>query len=388
MRRSASAPLPPPPPAPLPRRRRTVKSDGVLYYDPSSSWPDGVLCNALHHEISGSDDGADAQTFVESDPARPPRRLRLARRAALVVVFGCAAVVPSEMIMKRDPKGMTIMTCAFHVYTLCAVYLARGSSPLRDRQIPGKYHAALVATAVLYNELQTATFALGMPMALVLVVKNAGLVVQMVAGRVILRETYSARQVASALVVTVGVIITVRASRPAPRADAPGDEAALSARALLPCALLVASLISRAIGNVIQQVAFREFGSHTLEVLFYQSLLGLPFVLVASGRGLVGQLVTWTTASPTLWLHLALTIGATFYTTRCCSDVVGMSSSVFLNLVLTAQRFVSIVLSSCVLNAPPYPPPNMWAGAVCVILGSVAFVIAPKRPPPSKEKSS
>ena len=196
---------------------------------------------------------------------------------------------------------------------------------------------------------------------------------------------YSARQTASALVVTAGILITVRVSRP-PRADE-SDEAALSARTLLPCALLVGSLLCRALGNVVQQVAFREFGSHTLEVLFYQSLLGLPFVLAGSGPGLVGQLVTWTTASPTLWLHLALTIGATFGTTRCCSDVVGMSSSVFLNLVLTAQRFVSIVLSACVLNAPPYPPPKMWLGAACVVLGSVAFVIAPKRPPPSKQKA-
>ena len=63
---------------------------------------------------------------------------------------------------------------------------------------------------------------------------------------------------------------------------------------------------------------------------------------------------------------------------QACAEVVGLSSSVMLNLILTLQRFISIVISACIFNAPPYPPLMMWLGAALVIAGCINYVIVPK----------
>eukprot|EP00961_Rhodomonas_salina_P234040 3162560-Rhodomonas_salina.2 len=51
-----------------------------------------------------------------------------------------------------------------------------------------------------------------------------------------------------------------------------------------------------------------------------------------------------------------------------------------LNVVLVLQRFLSILASSCYFNAPPYPPPLMWAGSLLVVVGCVGYVLAPSPP--------
>ena len=46
------------------------------------------------------------------------------------------------------------------------------------------------------------------------------------------------------------------------------------------------------------------------------------------------------------------------------------------SLVLTVQRFLSLVFSAAVLNSPPAPPNSLWVGSGMVLLGSCLYILA------------
>ena len=80
---------------------------------------------------------------------------------------------------------------------------------------------------------------------------------------------------------------------------------------------------------------------------------------------------------PMMWVYLTASMVLTYVATKASAEVVGLSTPVVLNLVLTLQRFVSIVTSAVIINAPPYPPVSMWVGAGLVLAGCVMYVLAP-----------
>ena len=263
-------------------------------------------------------------------------RRKLILPSLIVIASGCAAVVPTELIVKRDPHGMQLVTLANYLYTIGSAFAAAGPSLITRRRIPLAYHVALVVAAYGYNELQVwslrrrrlvvvvvvssssssssrhrrrrrwfvvacrlflfslvlslspsssrvrsrsdrrhrrrwrntrgalhpssprhfraqnRAFERGLPMHLVLVIKNGGLLCQMLVGAAVLGERYSARQAAAALAVTVGILATVGAAATAKTAAAPpepGDDETAAA-----ALLLVGAMMARALGNAVTQI--------------------------------------------------------------------------------------------------------------------------------------
>ena len=58
-----------------------------------------------------------------------------------------------------------------------------------------------------------------------------------------------------------------------------------------------------------------------------------------------------------------------------CADVCEFGC-VQASLVLTVQRFLSLVFSAAVLNSPPAPPNSLWVGSGMVLLGSCIYILA------------
>ena len=56
--------------------------------------------------------------------------------------------------------------------------------------------------------------------------------------------------------------------------------------------------------------------------------------------------------------------------------LVGEASALAATMVITLQRFASLVFSATVLS-PAYPPASLWAGICLVALGSVGYLGAP-----------
>ena len=86
---------------------------------------------------------------------------------------------------------------------------------------------------------QNIAFRLGMPMSIVLVLKNGGLVAQMLVGTFLLGERYHLRQVLAAAAVTIGIVVSVRGDAPA------SDGGAVSYGVVLPTAVLVLATLLR-----------------------------------------------------------------------------------------------------------------------------------------------
>ena len=111
---------------------------------------------------------------------------------------------------------------------------------LFDHEIPIRTHLRLVVAQFAYMQGQNIAFRLGMPMSIVLVLKNGGLVAQMLVGTFLLGERYHVRQVLAAAAVTIGIVVSVRG-------DAPASDggAAVSYGVVLPTAVLVLATLLR-----------------------------------------------------------------------------------------------------------------------------------------------
>mmetsp|Transcript_14311 Transcript_14311/g.44268 ORF Transcript_14311/g.44268 Transcript_14311/m.44268 type:complete len:284 (+) Transcript_14311:742-1593(+) len=249
-----------------------------------------------------------------------------------------------------------------------------------EREIPLATHLRLVVAAYAYYQGQNLAFALGMPMHLVLVLKNGGLLSQLLVGYVLLDEHYSLRQVLAALVVTAGIVVALYDQLR--NAEAGGDAA------YLPTGVLVGAMLFRSLGNEWTKRAFAAHGRHYNEVLFYQHFLGLPVVL-ASWRALLNTATAWTALEPRMWFLLAAHLVGNFVCTQAATRVVA-ASTMALNVVLCVQRFISIALSATALAKEGAAPPgaDLWIGAVLVTAGVFAFATAPRRAPSLLAKSS
>jgi hypothetical protein len=383
-----------------------------------------------------------------------------------VVVFGCLSVIPVEFMLRRDPSAMEAITVSNYAFcVLEGLFSAGPAALLGARRIPLSVHAGIFFTALVYNVAQNKAVELGLPLALVLLLKNSQLLFQMLANALVSGEVYNARHGAAALAVTVGVclaIFSTSSSSSSSSSSSPTSSWGGKERPTAPavfagaCLCMVAANAARSLSNIGTQKAFARFGPATAEKVWYEHALGLPLLLLLGGGGGGGRsgssgggsdhatrLTSWTfdhvvdvgawlrslhttttttttatamdaaaaTASgsgaafthllqallsslaylasylpanfPVLWWYLFLSMVFTFLCTRACARVMLLSDSVFLSLVLAVQRFVSIAFSAGVVNAPPYPPAQMWFGALLVAAGCIFFI---HLPPPQKGK--
>ena len=111
------------------------------------------------------------------------------------------------------------------------------------------------------------------------------------------------------------------------------------------------------------------------------SLLGVSSIATSGTASTTGGATSFG-AVPILWIYLSTCVLLNYCSGMASAKIVGLSSSVILNLVLTASRFLSLVISACLVNAPPYPLPLMWVGSALLVTGCTSFVLAPN----NKEK--
>ena len=295
----------------------------------------------------------------------------------MYIVAGVGAVAPATLIVDAEPSAMQLVMLGNYIYMILYSLVVQ-PRVLFDHEIPIRTHLRLVVAQFAYMQGQNIAFRLGMPMSIVLVLKNGGLVAQMLVGTFLLGERYHLRQVLAAAAVTIGIIISVRG-------DAPSDSgaAATTYGVVLPTAVLVLATLLRSLGNEWTKRAFAEHGRLFNEVLFFQHFLGLPLVC-SEPQLLIRTVKVWTTLAPRLWVYLFAHLAGNFVCSQACARVVA-SSSVLLNLVLTTMRFSAIVLSATLLARADAPRAgaSLWGGAVLVSAGVIAFATSP---PPMKER--
>eukprot|EP00928_Gymnodinium_smaydae_P062776 TRINITY_DN46560_c0_g1_i1.p1 TRINITY_DN46560_c0_g1~~TRINITY_DN46560_c0_g1_i1.p1 ORF type:complete len:379 (-),score=60.83 TRINITY_DN46560_c0_g1_i1:326-1420(-) len=351
--------------------------------------------DALHHDLDWSGHGhaldghsskwkTTTATVVKQlrgvhalrDAQKAGNKKRLALQALIVVCCGCLSLIPCELILKHDKQGMMLVNVATYLFAITSSVIGSGGAVLTSRKIPLRLHACIVASGYICSQLCRLAFQMGLSMPIALVVKNGGLLCQMLVQLLMLGEHFSAVQILSAVAVTFGIIVTVTSNMNSKPPNVGEDVESVSVLVLaLPALVQLGAMMSRAIGASVSQRCFKEHGRLYDEVMFYQHALGFPLLLM-EWRTLMVQVQSFS-ATPTLFVYLVATMALNYIVTSACSKLIGMSNSVVLNIVLTIQRFVSIVISAMIFNAPPYPPVLMWFGACLVVLGCLSYVLAP-----------
>ena len=150
----------------------------------------------------------------------------------LCIVAGVGAVAPAALIVDQEPAAMQLVMLGNYLYMIFYSLVVQ-PRVFCDHEIPIRTHMRLVVAQFAYMQGQNIAFRLGMPMSIVLVLKNGGLVAQMLVGTFVIGERYHVRQVLAAAAVTVGIIISVRGDAPA------SDGGAVSYGVVLPTAVLI-----------------------------------------------------------------------------------------------------------------------------------------------------
>eukprot|EP00160_Parvularia_atlantis_P016148 Unigene4974_Nuclearia_a/m.15238 Unigene4974_Nuclearia_a/g.15238 ORF Unigene4974_Nuclearia_a/g.15238 Unigene4974_Nuclearia_a/m.15238 type:complete len:304 (+) Unigene4974_Nuclearia_a:1092-2003(+) len=241
---------------------------------------------------------------------------------------------------------------------------------MKPLKIPIAYHVGCVLMSWLAAVLSSWAYWYNVSVPFHMVFKSSILLVNMTIGAIMLRRQYSLGQVGSVVLVTIGVMISTLASLPAAPDKADAVEMQNFWLWVLGVSILALSLVFTGFLGILQDLAYRNYGNHWQEALFYAHFLGLPMFLTIA-PDMVKHMLLWSTAHPAMWAVLMLNTIASFMGVRGMYNLTSLTSSLTGNLMITVRKFLSLILSVVYFN-------NVfglshWTGAVLVLVGTVLY---------------
>ncbi|KAL5488285.1 YEA4_2 [Sanghuangporus weigelae] len=288
---------------------------------------------------------------------------------------------------------------------------------LRRRKIPISRYVVQVLLFLLISLLNNAAFAYHVPMAVHIIFRSGGLVVNMLLGWAFEKRRYSRLQAGAVVLVTLGVILTALSSTQAKslsstRPFTNGNDYSSSVVASTSYGkyavgiliLTLALVLSGALG-IAQDRALERYGrGNWEEAMFYLHALALP-LFGFTWPGLVAQLravhngpqlllfggTTSNTPSPlpylqirspSLWIpsfYIPLVLNV-FTQLICVAGVNRLTSrvnSLTVSLVLVVRKAVSLGISVLLLGSSRGNT-YLWTGAAAVLIGTVIYTLSSK----------
>ncbi|CCO27553.1 UDP-xylose and UDP-N-acetylglucosamine transporter AltName: Full=Solute carrier family 35 member B4 [Rhizoctonia solani AG-1 IB] len=295
--------------------------------------------------------------------------------------------------------------------------------PLR---IPLSRWIVQVVLFLITSLLNNAAFKYSIPMAVHIIFRSGGLVVNLLLG-LALGKKYTPAQIVSVLLVTVGVALSTTSSlshkRPKPKPDDEFHTTSVSSFTqdhLIGLTLLTIALVLSGLMGLAQERTYAKYGRHWQEGLFYLHFLALPmFALPGIGGDLVQQFKL-ANASPPITLQgqiQSLTNSPVFrpagplgarvpthfdpilkrilsfplFSITLPSFYIPLAVNVFtqfflsVTLVLVVRKAVSLWIS-VVLVGGNRGDVYLWGGALAVVVGTVAYSLDQGRPKEKKIK--
>ncbi|RUP47666.1 hypothetical protein BC936DRAFT_145467 [Jimgerdemannia flammicorona] len=348
------------------------------------------------------------------------------------LIFGgcCSNVFALEVLVSNAPKSGHLIT--FAQFTFVAFeglfHFVVWPSPnstwwwprilpsLKTRSIPWYRWAILVLFFFSVSVLNNAALAYHISVPLHIVFRSGGLIVNMAMGWFVLNKRYTVSQVSAVLLVTFGVIMaTLSSAGPAKAKNSnPVDDAATLSEYSLGITLLVVAMILSAAMGLYQEETYRTYGKDNWrEGLFYLHFFALPCFLIFR-RDIIAQLHVVNTSTPVplldltrsvpilgdivvellpsgikaaltvwsvpkLWYFLSLNMITQYICISGVHRLTARSTSLTLNLVLNLRKFVSLAISVIAFN-------NAFssataAGTALVFLGTVLYVTGGSKTP-------
>lgn len=291
----------------------------------------------------------------------------------LVIGTACACQAPFELMNSSDRGCGDLIALAEYMYGLIAS--APQALNADKWHVPRRFHAGLAAAAVGYSALVNAALATQMPMPVAITMKNGNLVANMVIGVAVLRRCYSLAQIVAVLVVTAGLVVLALSMKE----ESNSGVVAFESEMLFGVMCLSGALLSRAIGGALQELAVHQCGaSPVAELLFFRSVLGLPFFF-SRWKSVLTHVHVWQASEtsgvpwPGMWLLLLANLIFDYLCKCYMTRLVGATSALTATVVLTFQRFLSFIISMLVLNPQSNKGVGVWIGSGCVLLGTLMY---------------
>ena len=209
------------------------------------------------------------------------------------------------------------------------------------------------------------------------------MVADVVLGTFALKRKYPLLQIGAVLAVSMGITAAALATKKA--VSETSVESSVDATSFATgCACIIMALFLRAGSGVAQELIFKETdGKVQEELLVWRSAIGLPILCMTRWSNIVEHASIWMTHEPAvsflsfdlsmLWIFMLCNMVFDYATKVLVGELIFRTSALSTSLVLILMRFISIVFSSCYVNAPPYPGIRMWAGCALVISGTLVY---------------
>jgi UDP-xylose/UDP-N-acetylglucosamine transporter B4 len=207
---------------------------------------------------------------------------------SLIFVGCCSNAFYLESATRIQPACGTLMTFVQFICTTIQMLptqleFRRGLPGLRTPSVPLSRWSMQVMMYFAVTLLNNTAFSFHVPVPVHIIFRSGGLVVSMLAGYLIRSRRYSPTQIASVVLVTVGVIVSTLATTPE---DGGGDSASggSAAEYFAGIGLLIAALILSSVMGLYQEETYGKYGKqHWQEGLFYNHFLSLPLFALRYG---------------------------------------------------------------------------------------------------------
>jgi hypothetical protein len=335
----------------------------------------------------------------------------------LILFLGLTLNLSVEMIIKLDPDAGTFISVSQYIFIIGrTILLGSGGGSVESADAPTKrmrlftyllITAANTGSTILWNQ----SVKIGGPsfFPIFLTICSGQIVLIMLAKLTLTGARYSAGEIFGAALMSVGMATVVTAKMRATAAVAApvlvGKAAKKAARKAAEAAAAAAAEAGGSLGiaagvllfgcyvlgiqKVLQEQAFEKFGKGAVgEMVFYQHAFGLP-LLLTEYKSVLGVLsrwsvMPWVAFGPVYlpqyaWMLLTYNIVCNAAATAALLRLVSLTNSLVASLGVTLYRFGAILVSSLILNAPPYPPPLMGIGCLLVPSGSLTYIMASRR---------
>ncbi|EJD00879.1 UAA-domain-containing protein [Fomitiporia mediterranea MF3/22] len=300
---------------------------------------------------------------------------------------------------------------------------------LKHRHIPLSRYAVQVLLFLLISLLNNAAFAYRVPMAVHIIFRSGGLVVNMLMGWAFEKRRYSRVQVASVFLVTFGVALTTLSATQSKSHASPKAEVSAHAYSNLEiestsyrqyaigiAILTLALVLSGALG-LSQDRTFERYGrGHWEEAMFYLHALALP-LFGFTWRDLVSQVRTanagrqlalpFSSASdsdahhlsplpylpirppslriPAFYVPLFLNVLTQLFCVAGVNRLTSHMNSLTVSLVLVVRKATSLAVSVLLLGGSRGNV-YLWSGAAAVLVGTIGYTLASQSAPKKKRE--
>jgi UDP-xylose/UDP-N-acetylglucosamine transporter B4 len=292
----------------------------------------------------------------------------------LGLIFGgcCSNVFTLEKIVTHNPEAGTVVT--FFQFLFIAIegyihFFDRSRPPfyIKENQVPLKRWSVTIVMFFLISVLNNAVFIFKISIPIHIIFRSSGTAVVMVIGYLVARKRYNTIQVISAVLLTVGAIITtLYKDKELFKRDQINERSAgiLSALSddvlfLTGIGVLLFAAILMALMGLYNEETYRIYGKHWQENVFYSHLFGLPIFLFMGKRvydefvGLLSYPETFNVLGfqiPKQLAYLLLNVVTQFFCVRGANMLAGNTTALTVSVVLLLRKFVSLLLSMWLFN--------------------------------------